>query len=114
MSLHGSLITKNFNISCKGLKPNTIHRFFYEGVDRTILCKSLMPTEINSNMLKTNSSGSVNFSFALAVDKRVYKATYVGNPTIYYDYRLVIFGSKKFELKATDSSATSTVLFADL
>lgn len=105
------LTTKNFTISCRGLKPNTTHKFYYEGVDSTALCKSYMPTEINSTVLKTDSSGGISFSFGLAVDQ---SQTYHGIFKRYYTYKLSISGSKKFELKATDSSATSTVLFADL
>ena len=107
------LTTKNFTVSCRGLKPNTIHKFFYEGVDNTTLCKSFMPAEINSTVLKTDSSGGISFSFGLAVDQ---SQTYHGGlfRKHYTSYNLSISGSKKFELRATDSSATSTVLFADL
>jgi hypothetical protein len=106
-----SKTTLNFAIECKGLKPNTIHQFFYESIDNTSLCLSDMPAEKNTTVLKTDSSGNINFRFALSVDQTKKRG--------WYDWRrwsfftLDIAGNKKFELRATNSSAIKTVLFSD-
>jgi len=102
---------KNFTIQCKGLKPNTIHQFFYEGVDNTNLCLSDMPTEKNTTVLKTDSSGNINFRFSLSVNQS--QKYHGGLRKHYTEYWLDISGTKKFELKAINSTATKTVLFAD-
>jgi hypothetical protein len=103
--------TKNFTIQCKGLKPNTIHQFFYEGIDNTSLCLSDMPTEKNTTVLKTDATGTINFRFALSVDQSQKTGWY--NWRRRTEYWLDISGTKKFELRAINSTATKTVLFAD-
>ena len=104
---------KNFSVTCNGLKPNTIHNFFYEGVDNTSKCLSDMPAEKNTTVLKTDASGGITFRFALTVNQ---SQTYHGGlfRKRYTSYTIDVNGSKKFELRATNSSASKTVLFSDI
>jgi hypothetical protein len=109
MSTKITKTVKNFEIECTGLKPKTIHKFFYEGVDNTSLCKSDMPGEKNTTTLKTDSNGKIRFRFALPVEMG---EEFRDGPNL--KYLIGIKGNKQFELKATDSSAKKTILFADL
>jgi hypothetical protein len=95
-----------------GLKPNTIHQFFYENVDRTKDCRQ-MDTNRSSRdpsrgrlggPLTTDSTGRVefNFYFTASVEREVDKL----NSTSYN-----LAGDKVFELRAVDSTAKKIVPF---
>lgn len=95
----------------KGLKPNTIHKFFYENVDRTKDCKQLGSKDYSTaddgklgGPLKTDASGYVRFKFhfTASVEKEVDALNTV-------NYNLV--GDKLFELRAVDSTAKKIVPF---
>lgn len=95
----------------RGLKPNTIHKFFYENVDRTKDCKQLGSNNKSSSddgklggPLVTDSNGYIrfNFYFTSAVEKEVDSLNKV-------NYNLV--GDKVFELRAVDSTAKKVVPF---
>lgn len=95
----------------RGLKPNTIHKFFYENVDRTKDCRQLGSNDKSTKddgkiggPLKTDDEGTVRFKFhfTAAVEKEVDALNKV-------NYSLV--GDKMFELRAVDSTAKKIVPF---
>jgi hypothetical protein len=92
----------HFEVSCTGLKPDTVHQFFYEGIDVTKYCSQV--GDIFSQTLKTDSAGTIkfNFNFTTNVEKYVDGLNKVG-------YELA--GDKKFELRATGSSASKIIPF---
>lgn len=106
----------------RGLKPNTVHKFYYENVDRTKDCKQLgaigssgifnsflsfFGTSDNGRLggpLRTDENGYIrfNFYFTAAVEQQVDALNKVG-------YNLI--GDKVFELRAVDSTAKKVVPF---
>lgn len=98
-----------FNIVCTGMKPNTIHKFYYEGVDRGIDCIPVNPKPTSTNVvpgseLKTDNQGMIEFNFYFTLD--VERQVDASNKMAYE-----VAGDKKFELRATDSSAYKIVPF---
>lgn len=98
-----------FNIVCTGMKPNTIHKFYYEGVDRGIDCIPVYPKPTSTNVapgseLKTDSEGKIEFNFYFTLD--VEAQVDASNKTTFE-----VAGDKRFELRATDSSAYKIVPF---
>lgn len=99
-----------FTITCTGMKPNTIHKFYYEGVDRGQDCIPIKPKPAGSSKVKpganlvTDSTGRIEFHFYFtsSVEKQVDAANKV-------KYELP--GNKKFELIAAGSSASKIVPF---
>jgi hypothetical protein len=101
-----------FNITCTGMKPNTIHQFFYEGVERGIDCIPVYPKPTGTNVvpgseLKTDSEGKIEFNFYFTLD--VEAQVDLANKTQYE-----VAGDKRFELRATDSSAYKIVPFTKI
>lgn len=101
-----------FNIVCTGMKPNTIHKFYYEGVERGQDCIPVYPKPTSTNVapgsqLKTDSEGKIefNFYFTLDVEAQVDASNKVA---------FEVAGDKKFELRATDSSAYKIVPFSKI
>lgn len=100
---------QQFLITCYGMKPNTVHKFYYEGVERGQDCLPVLPkagmgigrTQLGSPLI-TDEEGKIVFRFyyTLNVERQV-DAT---NKT-----RYEVAGDKKFELKAVDSSAAKIV-----
>lgn len=94
----------HFNVSCTGLKPNTVHKFYYEGIDVTDYCKLHGASVATSNILKTSSSGSITFDFNYETKIEKYVD---GLNEVNYD----LAGDKKFELRATGSAASKIIPF---
>lgn len=95
----------------RGLKPNTVHKFFYENVDRTKDCKQLGSKNSSVSTdgklggpLITDANGYLrfNFYFTAAVEQEVDALNKV-------NYSLA--GDKMFELRAVDSTAKKVVPF---
>lgn len=95
----------------RGLKPNTIHKFYYENVDRTKDCTQLGTNNRSTSddgrlggPLKTDASGYIRFKFyfTASVEKEVDALNKV-------NYNLL--GNKVFELRAVDSTAKKVVPF---
>lgn len=95
----------------RGLKPNTVHKFYYENVDRTKDCRQLGTNDRSTaddgrlgGPLKTDSSGYVRFYFyfTAAVEQEVDALNKV---------RYNLIGDKVFELRAVDSTAKKVVPF---
>lgn len=99
-----------FNIVCTGMKPNSVHSFFYENIDRSQDCipvypKPAAPTSVVlGSPLVTDASGKIefNFYFTIDVESQVDAANKV-------KYELA--GDKRFELRTLDSSAYKIVPF---
>jgi hypothetical protein len=93
----------HFTITCTGLKPDTVHQFYYEGIDVTQYCTAVGAAN-GSTVLKTDNTGSItlDFNFTTNVEKYVDGLNKVG-----YD----LAGDKKFELRATGSSASKIIPF---
>ena len=98
-----------FRIVCTGMKPNTVHTFYYEGVDLGSKCRPITrggPLGSISNRLgdplKTDETGRIEFDFH-----------FTGQTEQKVDFtnkvRYELAGDKKFELKAADSSASKIV-----
>lgn len=93
----------------RGLKPNTIHKFYYENVDRTKDCRQC-PENLKEALgsiggpLKTDENGYIRFKFYFTafVEEQVDALNKV-------NYNLI--GDKMFELRAVDSVAKKIVPF---
>jgi len=100
-----------FEVECTGMKPNTVHKFYYEGVERGQDCIPVYPKPTSSvtvkgSPLKTDSDGKINFKFYFTQD--VEKQVDASNKV-----KFELAGDKKFELRATDSSAYKIVPFTN-
>lgn len=100
-----------FEVACTGMKPNTVHKFYYEGIERGQDCIPVYPKPTSSvtvkgSPLKTDSDGKINFKFYFTQD--VEKQVDASNKVKYE-----LAGNKKFELRATDSSAYKIVPFTE-
>lgn len=106
---------QRFDVLCTGLKPNTRHDFYYEGVVRNKDCAPRgvaygsatwirQGTSNNATFLTTDSSGKLEFAFFFtpSIEKEVDAA----NKVVYE-----LAGNKKFEVRATDSQASKIVPF---
>lgn len=96
-----------FNVKCTGMKPKTIHKFYYEGVDRGVDCIPVRPkpstgTATLGSPLMTNADGEIEFKFYFTLD--VEKQVDASNKVKYE-----AAGDKKFSLVAEDSSAAKIV-----
>lgn len=99
-----------FEIVCTGLKPNSVHFFFYENVDRSQDCVPVYPKSTTAGAITlgapliTDSAGKIqfNFYFTQLVEAQV-------DATNKVKYELA--GDKKFELRTLDSSASKIVPF---
>lgn len=103
----------NFTISCKGLKPNTVHDFYYKNNKATENCRSTMPDlNIGSTKLVSDSSGKLTFSFQLKVNATIKKRKFL----IFSLGRDIVTlqeppGDALFEVRAQNSVARSLVQF---
>ena len=103
---------QRFEIQCKGLKPNTIHKFYYEGVDRGQDCIPQYPKPSGGasvtpgSALVTDSRGEIRFDFLFTLD--VEKQVDASNKVKYE-----VAGNKRFELRAENSTAYKIVPFKD-
>lgn len=100
-----------FTVLCTGMKPNAVHKFYYEGVDLSDSCIPVSPKPTNvttvryGSPLVTDASGKIEFRFHFTVD--VEKQVDATNKVKYE-----LAGDKVFSLVATDSSARKTVPFS--
>lgn len=107
---------QRFLVSCTGLKPNTLHDFYYEGVVRN---KDCTPTSKGSGTAAWIASGSSNnnatfltsdsqgkLEFAFYFTPNVEKEVDLSNKV-----RYELAGDKKFEVRATNSTASKIVPF---
>lgn len=103
---------QKFDIECKGLKPNTVHKFYYEGVDRGEDCIPRKPKPSGSGQIRpgatliTDEKGRIDFDFYFTID--VEKQVDAENKVKYE-----LAGDKKFELRAENSSAFVVIPFKD-
>lgn len=89
---------RRFEIECHGLKPLTVHRFFFSGIDSTANCF------INTHDLKYGDH-DYRTANGLLTDTR-------GKLDLFFHVLWPVHdgGSKKvFSISATDSSASNTV-----
>jgi len=94
----------HFDVKCTGLKPLTVHKFYYEGIDVSEFCTltsrgTALPAFLG---LVTDFNGIIEFRFNFKADLQ---ATVIGLDKTKYTPA----GDKKFELKATGSSASKIV-----
>ncbi len=54
---------QKFTISITGLKPNTYHKFMFDGEDRTAKCSQSRTSTTNTSGLLSDANGTVNFDF---------------------------------------------------
>lgn len=100
-----------FYIKCSGMKPNTVHKFYYEGQDLSAECMPLDPKPPGTGPIRygepllTDASGKINFYFYFTV--KIEKQVDAANKTKYE-----LAGDKKFLLQAVNSSANKIVPYA--
>jgi len=95
----------HFDVKCTGMKPLTVHKFYYEGVDVSEFCTLI--TSVDSVLpattgLITDKNGNIEFKFNFKADLL---STVVGLDKTKH----ILAGDKKFELLATGSSAAKIV-----
>lgn len=106
-----TITSQIFKITCTGMKPNTVHKFYYEGQDLSDKCMPVNPKPPGVSAIRygspliTDASGKIvfNFHFTVQIEKQVDAA----NKTKYQ-----LAGDKKFSLEAVNSSANKMVLYA--
>ena len=54
---------QKFNIGITGLKPNTYHKFVFDGEDQTAKCAQSRTSTTNTSGLLTDENGMINFDF---------------------------------------------------
>ena len=54
---------QKFQISITGLKPNTYHKFMFDGEDQTSKCAQSRTSTTNTSGLLTDTNGTLNFDF---------------------------------------------------
>ena len=54
---------QKFQISITGLKPNTYHKFMFDGEDQTSKCSQSRTSTTNTSGLLTDTNGTLNFDF---------------------------------------------------
>lgn len=54
---------QKFTISISGLKPNTYHKFMFDGEDQTSKCSQFRTSTINTTGLLSDANGTLNFDF---------------------------------------------------
>lgn len=54
---------QKFSISITGLKPNTYHKFMFDGEDKTAKCSQTRTSTTNTSGLLSDVNGTVNFDF---------------------------------------------------
>jgi hypothetical protein len=54
---------QRFTIAVTGLKPNTYHKFVFDGEDQTAKCAQSRTSTTNTSGLLTDASGTLNFEF---------------------------------------------------
>jgi len=54
---------QKFSISATGLKPNTYHKFMFDGEDQTAKCSQTRTSTLNTSGLLTDANGVLNFDF---------------------------------------------------
>jgi hypothetical protein len=94
-----------FDVKCTGLKPLTVHNFYYEGIDVSQYCTLITSTNMalpTTTGLVTDSNGSIEFKFNFKADLL---STVIGLDKTKY----TLAGDKKFELKAAGSTASKIV-----
>jgi hypothetical protein len=94
-----------FDVKCTGLKPLTLHKFYYEGIDVSEFCTLVVAAGTSlptTSGLVTDKNGYIEFKFNFKADLQ---ATVIGLDKTKYTPA----GDKKFELKATGSTASKIV-----
>lgn len=106
-----TITSQFFRITCTGMKPSTVHKFYYEGQDLSSSCIPINPKPpgvsaiIPGSPLITDASGKIEFGFHFTV--KIEKQVDAANKTKYE-----LAGDKKFSLEAVDSSANKMVLYS--
>lgn len=100
---------QRFEFKLAGLKPNTRHYFYFDGVDKTPYCQ-MLNGKIGQNLF-TDASGNMNFFF-------YYQSGISPTKSLTYELSLYskIAGVKKVLVTSADgtSYAETTVTFAPL
>lgn len=91
-----------FSISISGLKPNTIHNFFLDGVDHTSKCKQI--GKVLGGGLTTDSSGGLTFEYYY--DAGIDEVT--SDFAVANKMAASVAGSKTFTVKNLDSTSSAT------
>jgi hypothetical protein len=95
---------QKFSIAITGLKPNTYHKFMFDGSDQTAKCAQARTSTINTNGLLTDANGTLNFDFYF--DAGINEAT----SDLEQQNRLAaaVAGIKVFSVESYDGNSRST------
>jgi len=106
-----TITSQIFKITCTGMKPSTVHKFYYEGQDLSDKCMPVNPKPPGNAAVRygapliTDASGKIEFRFHFTV--QIEKQVDAANKTKYE-----LAGDKNFSLEAVDSSANKIVPYA--
>jgi len=105
-NLSGGYISdaQNFNISAVGLKPNTYHKFIFNGADNTTKCAQNRNTTTNTAGLLSDGNGVLNFVFYY--DAGITEAA----SDVEQQNKIIssIVGAKAFTIESNDGNSTAS------
>ena len=96
---------QKFQISVVGLKPNTMHKFFFDGADNTSKCSQNRNSTTNTAGLLSDANGTLNFEFYYDAGISEVAITDVEQRN-----KLIaaIAGTKIFRIESNDGNSSST------
>lgn len=94
---------QKFEISATGLKPNTYHKFMFDGEDRTSKCVQFRTSTTNTSGLLSDENGIINFEFYY--DAGINEAT--SDLEQQNKLAAAIAGSKIFTIESFDSNSVA-------
>jgi hypothetical protein len=95
---------QKFNIAITGLKPNTYHKFVFDGVDQTSKCSQSRTSTTNTSGLLTDVNGTLNFDFYF--DAGINEAT--SDLEQQNKLAAAVAGIKVFSVESYDGNSRST------
>lgn len=95
---------QKFTISATGLKPNTYHKFMFDGSDQTSKCSQARTSTTNTSGLLTDANGTLNFDFYF--DAGINEAT--SDLEQQNKLAAAIAGIKVFSIESYDGNSKST------
>ena len=96
---------QKFSISAVGLKPNTYHKFMFDGSDNTSKCVQNRSSTINTSGLLSDANGTLNFDFYYdaGLDEAALTDLEQQNKLI-----SSIVGTKTFYIESNDGNSTAS------
>lgn len=95
---------QKFSIAVTGLKPNTFHKFVFDGSDQTAKCTQSRTSTTNTSGLLTDANGTLNFDFYF--DAGINEAT--SDLEQQNKLAAAVAGIKVFSVESYDSNSRAT------